>query len=260
MRSAADAGRRAAPSFVALPLLGTLRGEQVLTGDDAHYLARVVRARAGERIAATDGEGLVGSLVVVDVRPRGAEVVVRLVGACDRVPAPAPLRLLCGAPEGERGDWLVEKLAELGVTELVPVDTARGEWSRAGARSERWDRLAIAALRQSQSAWKMRIAVAQPLAGVVAGAGEGVRWLADPEGRPVHLLEAATATPITAAVGPSSGFSPEERKLLLESGFVAAGLAVNRLRTETAAVAIAAAAACRRVRSSDGDTAPGRHP
>src|SRR5258708_4700352 len=136
MRSAADAGRRAAPSFVDLPALGAIRGEHVLTGDDAHYVARVVRARAGERFTATDGEGLVGSLVVVDVRLRGAEVVVRLDGACDRVPAPAPLRLLCGAPEGERGDWLIEKLAELGVTEFVPVDTARASWSGSGVRRE----------------------------------------------------------------------------------------------------------------------------
>src|SRR2546421_812683 len=101
MRSAADA----APSFVHLPELAAIRDERALTGDAAHYLARVVRVRPGERLTATDGEGLVTALAVVDVRPR--EVVVRPEGSPERVPPPARLRLLCGAPEGERGDWLV---------------------------------------------------------------------------------------------------------------------------------------------------------
>jgi RsmE family RNA methyltransferase len=41
-------------------------------------------------------------------------------------------------------------------------------------------------------------------------------------------------------VGPSSGFSVEELKYLADNGFLPVGLASSRLRTETAAVALAA--------------------
>jgi 16S rRNA (uracil1498-N3)-methyltransferase len=237
MRSAADA----APSFVYLPELGRLHGTVALEGDEARYLAKVVRARAGEKVTATDGEGLLATLVVVESRP---EVVVEVTGT-ERVPAPPASRLLCGAPEGDRGDWMVEKLAELGVTELLPVDGVRSRWPEP-LRADRWERLAVAALRQSRSAWRMRIGPVLGLRAAVEGLGSGERWLADPAGAPVGSLAGGPGTAFTGAVGPSSGFSDEERNLLQEHGFVLAGLAPARLRTETAALAIAAHWAARR--------------
>src|SRR5258708_38532927 len=122
MRSAADA----APSFLYLPDLAARTGAFTLAGDEARYLVRVVRVRSGERVTASDGAGLLATLVCECVRP---DVVLR-VEARAQTPAPPSTRLLCGAPEGERGDWLVEKLAELGVSELVPVETQRARWSR----------------------------------------------------------------------------------------------------------------------------------
>jgi len=44
----------------------------------------------------------------------------------------------CGAPEKDRADWLVEKLAELGVSELQPLECARGGWERFAARRDRF--------------------------------------------------------------------------------------------------------------------------
>lgn len=237
MRSAADA----APSFVYLPELAGLQGTVALEGDEARYLSRVVRAREGERVTASDGEGLLATLVVVRSRP---DVVVEVTES-RRVPAPSTSRLLCGAPEGDRGDWMVEKLAELGVTELVPVDGVRARWPEP-LRADRWERLAVAALRQSRSAWRMRIAPLVGLRQAVEGLGAGERWLADPGGAPVGEQACGPGTSVTGAVGPSSGFSDEERKMLQECGFVLVGLAAARLRTETAALALAAHWAARR--------------
>ncbi|HEY6193801.1 MAG TPA: RsmE family RNA methyltransferase, partial [Candidatus Eisenbacteria bacterium] len=143
MRSAAEA----APSFLYLPELAGSAPEFSVAGDEARYLARVVRARVGERVSASDGAGLTASLIVERVHP---DVVLRVVERRFS-PARPGARLLCGAPEGDRGDWLVEKLAELGVGELTPVQTQRARWP-GPLRSERWQRLATAALRQSRSA------------------------------------------------------------------------------------------------------------
>ncbi len=147
MRSAAEA----APSFLYLPGLAETNECFTIDGEEARYATRVVRAREGEQLTATDGAGLVARLVVERVRPT---LDVR-VESRDRQPAPPRSLLLCGAPEGERGDWLVEKCAELGVTRLVPVDTERVRWPE-GHRGERWQRLAVAGLRQSRGAWLLR--------------------------------------------------------------------------------------------------------
>ena len=239
MRSAADA----APSFLYLPDLAARPGEFTLDGEEARYLARVVRARGGERVTASDGAGSLATLVVERARP---EVVLRVVERWT-VPARARTRLLCGAPEGERGDWLVEKLAELGVSELVPVETQRTRWP-ATHRRERWERLATAALRQSRAAWRLRIAAAVELGAGLAGIGAGERWLADPRGTPGAGMSVRPDQPMTGAVGPSSGFSDDELKLLASNGFVSVRLAPIRLRTETAAVALAALWAAGRAR------------
>jgi 16S rRNA (uracil1498-N3)-methyltransferase len=234
----------AAPSFVHLPDLAAGGDEIVLSGDEAHYVSRVVRARAGERLHATDGAGLTATL---EVLAAGAETRVRVL-ARERHERAARLEIWCGVPEGDRADWLVEKLGELGVAALVPVDCARASWGRS-VRHERWERLAIAAMRQSRSPWKLELAAARPLGdSLPALAPGGLRRLADPLGGapdPDAWTSADGGTVV--AVGPSSGFDASELKRLSEYGFTPVRLAQARLRTETAALAVGSlwAAACR---------------
>jgi len=238
MPSAADA----APSFLYLPQLAGSPETFTLGQEDARYISRVVRAKPGERLTASDGAGCVAELVIETVRP---DVFVRVVRR-ERLAEAAPRVLLCGAPEGERGDWMVEKCAELGVTRFVPVHAERAQWPE-GTRVDRWGRLAVAALRQSQAARLMGVESPVPLAAAVASLAAGERWLADPSGTGPGEPTSAADRPICGAIGPASGFSVEERKYLADNGFLPVALASSRLRTETAAVAMAAIWAVRGV-------------
>jgi 16S rRNA (uracil1498-N3)-methyltransferase len=232
MRSAAEA----APAHLHLPQLAGAPERFELPAEEARYVARVVRARAGGTLRASDGAGTLAVLELEVVRPAP---VVRVVSR-RFVAAPEPRVLLCGAPEGERGDWLVEKLAELGVTRLAPVDTARDAWP-AGDRSERWRRLAVAALRQSRSAWLMAVSVPAGLEQALAaleGLPGGGRWLAEPGGGAPR--SGRGRGPLAGAVGGAGGFTPGERRRLEAAGFESVALARCRLRAETAAVAMAA--------------------
>lgn len=233
MRSAADG----APSFVHLPGLASAAGEIVIEGAEAHYLRRVVRVRAGETVTGSDGAGTLAELLVREA----GEVVRAEVRARHAVARATSLELWCGAPEGDRADWLVEKLGELGVATLRPVDCERGRWDRASRRAERWERLAVAAMRQSRSAFRLAILPSGPLAEALAGgAVPGPAFLADPGGRPFAHGPGAGPQSVRVAVGPSGGFSEGELKRLEDNGFVPTRLAESRLRTETAALAIAA--------------------
>lgn len=225
-----------APAFVHLPELRAAGDRLAIAGEAAHYLGRVVRVRPGESVTATDGRGLVAALTIEHVGPA---IDARITARRD-VARESTLELWCGAPEGERGDWLVEKLAELGVAALRPVSFARGAWDRPDARRERWDRLAVAALRQSCSAWRLEVLPAVPLREALAGAGSAAaRWLCRPGGRPPDALRQRPGHTV-AVVGPSSGFEDDELKLLQESGFESLSLAGGRLRTETAGMCVAA--------------------
>jgi len=220
------------PAPLWLPDLPGPGAEWSLERDDAHYVARVCRAAVGEKLEATDGAGTRASLKVLAVR---GEVRVRMESS-RREAAPARVTVACGAPEQDRADWLVEKLAELGVTEFQPLDCARARWERFDSRRERFGRLAIAALRQSRRAWRLAILdPVEPAAWLAGLAPEGRRWLADPGGGEVGLPD--LGGPQAAAVGPSPGFSDPERQLFADAGFQSVRLSAGRLRTETAAVA-----------------------
>jgi 16S rRNA (uracil1498-N3)-methyltransferase len=236
MRSAADG----APSFVHVPGLAQAGGEIAIEGEEAHYLRRVVRIRPGEVVTASDGRGALAELRVLE--PLAASDVVRAeVLARRRVERGPGLDLWCGAPQGDRADWLVEKLAELGVASFQPLDCERGGWERAERRAERWRRLAVAAMRQSRSAFVLSIAAPVGLdQALAARQPTGRAYLADPEGEALRAAAPAGLEPVTAAVGPSSGFSAAEINRLRDKGFAPIRLTANRLRTETAALAMAA--------------------
>jgi len=224
----------AAPALLYLPGLPQAGTRFDLDPAEAHYVARVCRARAGERVEATDGRGARALLRLVEVRAG----VVAEVESVTREPAPRRSWLLCGAPEGERADWLVEKLAELGVERFVPVDAARGHWKGGSGRRARWQRLAIAALRQSRRCHLLGVeepvSLAQALASLPAG---GSRWLADPAGFAASPRALAGEEPAIGLVGPSAGLDDGERAAALGAGFQPVRLADARLRTETAALA-----------------------
>ncbi len=215
-----------------LEALGALGETIELDAEESRYVARVCRARLHATLSATDGRGGLARLRIVTLGARVRAVFEHL----EERPRAREAMLWCGAPEGTRADWMVEKLAELGVSALQPLQCARGTWNATPARLERWSRLAGAALKQSRQAWRMRILEPAGIEAVLAGAtGRASKWIADPEGpRPGREADLEHSIGV---IGPSGGFDPAETRLFEASGFRAMSLASSRLRTETAAIA-----------------------
>ena len=220
----------ATPSFVLVAALGPPGATLTLDQAESRYVARVCRAREGETLAATDGRGALARATILATRPY---VTVRI-DSLDRAHAARAATIWCGAPEGSRADWLVEKLAELGVSCLQPIDCARAAWEGGAARLARYRRLAEAALRQSRRTRLMQIETPRPLADMIGTAPAGQLWLADPDGDR-NAIPASDGLSIVA-VGPAEGFDAGERDSLVAAGFRPISLSDGRLRTETAAV------------------------
>lgn len=224
----------AAPSFLLLPELAEAGARLTLPEPEAHYLTRVCRARPGDRVSATDGRGARATVrLLADDRPAAVEV-----ESCDRRPRTRTAWMLAGPPEGERGDWLVEKLGELGVDVFQPVDCERAAWAARRERTERWRRLAVAALRQSRRRFLLEIRPPRPLEDLLRDLPPTpARWVADPAGGPASGVVAPPEGLAIGLIGPSAGLAPRELELVLEAGFSRMALSDSRLRTETAAMA-----------------------
>ncbi|MGH9047273.1 MAG: RsmE family RNA methyltransferase [Acidimicrobiales bacterium] len=216
---AASARRVAAQVFVDDP------GSPDLGADDAHHLSRVLRLEKGELVIAADG--------------RGTSVLCRYVGTgleptatAEFVARRTPSITVGFAPvKGDRPEWAVQKLTELGVDAIVPLLSERSvvRWpAERGVRAaERLRRVSREAAAQSRQAWLPELTDPMSLHAFVEDFGAGAVALADPDGDLPTL-----GTP-TIAIGPEGGWGDSERSL----GLAMVRLATGVLRAETAAVA-----------------------
>src|SRR5262249_18809874 len=99
-------------------------GAVELTGAEAHHLATVRRFRAGDAVCLFTGAGRECASRVVHVERRRIALEVINVASPERE-LPFALELAAPLPKGDRGQFLVEKLTELGVTRCVPLTTER---------------------------------------------------------------------------------------------------------------------------------------
>ena len=194
-----------------------------LAEETEHHLRRVLRLRDGAPVSITDGVGRwrlaavntgsgsfqIEPTSVVQTEQRGAEVDVAVV-----------------TPKGERVDWLVQKVTELGADRIVLLEAehsvVRWKPERANKQLQRLQRIADEACRQSRRVWRLEVTGPVQAASVLAS-----YVVAEPGGRRISSGDTAIA------IGPEGGWSATE--LELAAGRI--DLGPNILRTETAAVA-----------------------
>jgi len=220
-----------------------------LLGGEARHLARVMRLGVGDEVELFDGSGREFTARIEAVGRDEVELSVLEQREIDRE-LPFSLVLAVALPKGDRQKWLVEKLVELGVTELVPLETARGVAQPGPQAVERLRRGVIEAGKQCGRNRLMRIG---PPRGLEEFAREAsarkefaeVRLLLHPDppsARGIGLLPVPRAS-VAAMVGPEGGFTPEELALAERHGWRRVSLGPRILRIETAAIALAAALA-----------------
>lgn len=196
----------------------------LLDDDDAHHLTRVLRLRPGEVVTASDGAG---GLRRCRWAGKGR---LEPDGEVQRHPRPTPvLTVGVALTKGEKPEWAVQRLTEVGVDRIVPFVAARSvvRWSadRAARHTTRLRAVARAAAMQSRRVWLPEVPVPVRFADVV-GEMSGSAALAHPDGGAPSLARPAIL------VGPEGGFDEAE----LAGSLPRVRLGEHVLRAETAAV------------------------
>ncbi len=203
--------------------------QPVMSDDDRHHLARVRRLRPGETVVAADGRGRWVSCRFRDGAPGDGALEVD--GAVEVENRPGPALTVAFAPaKGDRPEWAVQKLTELGIDTIVVFRAARSvvRWDEARSERavERLRRVAREAAAQCRQVWLPEVGTEPSMAAIVERLGSRGVGMADPGGSAPSLR-----CPVLA-VGPEGGWSDEERAL----GAAPIGLGPYILRAETAAV------------------------
>jgi 16S rRNA (uracil1498-N3)-methyltransferase len=216
--------------------------ELTLDSEQAHYLGRTLRLRAGESLAVFNAESGEFAATIESIGKSSATLVV---GDHRETATESPLRvhLVQGVSRGERMDFVVQKATELGVKRITPVLTEYGVVKLSGSRAEKrrdhWQKVAQSACEQSGRTRPPLIEVPVPLKtwfGATTSEADVDLILKPGAGTPMASLTAPSKK-VCLLIGPEGGFSDVEYDDAEVSGFVAVSLGPRVLRTETAALA-----------------------
>lgn len=221
-----------------------------LDADESRHLLRVFRAETGALFDATDGAGTRYHCRLAEDHhgEARAEIVSREAGAGELA---GSIHLLVGLPDMHAAETIVEHAVPLGVSSILFAACRRsGREALSESRLERLGRIAVAGVKQSLRSNLPAIGSFASLGAALAAGGPGLRLLADSEGGAISSLveewrAALYETPqpiVNLAIGPPGAFDDGELADLRRVGFLPISLGPNRLTTETASIALLAAA------------------
>ncbi len=213
-----------------------------LSADESKHISKVLRIREGESIEVCDSSGraYVAKVLSLDVNVE-AEIL-------EEIENNEPSRkvvLFQSLSKGTKMDLVIQKAVELGVSEIVPVET---EFSVVKIKDEnskiiRWNRIAVEAVKQCKRS-------------VVPKVHEPVKF-----DTAMHMMSDYDLSVIAyerdkentydnyfnedinsvgIMIGPEGGFSPAEISKARDMGVKTTTLGKRILRTETAAIALLA--------------------
>ena len=235
---------RAAPWFIAPQQLWR-EGQISLPPEESRHAVAVLRVTPPDVITITNGEGVVARCAVSKASEDRLEA--EILEMSHHPPTRPALAVYQAVAKGTKLDGLVQQLAELGVTELVPFESSRAvtRWDDAkSARvSDRWTAIARSAAKQSRNPWVLEVGRKVTFAGLVERIGREPLVIALWEEAQLPLRTAlhSDAPRVAVIVGPEGGLTEQETDELADAGALLVSLGPRILRTEHAAAATAAA-------------------
>ena len=212
-------------------------GEYRLDGAEAHHLVAVRRFVTGDRITLFNGDGNEYAAEIASVGKKVVVVNVLSAAPVDRE-LPFPLVIASALPKGDRADYLIEKLTELGVSRFVPLIAARSVVIPKESVVAKFSRAVIEASKQCGR--NRLMVIDSPLEWPVFLAGVDYpteRILFHPSASDSRWAPTPAKGAI-AAIGPEGGFTDDEVAIAVGAGWKVASLG-PRLRVETAATVAA---------------------
>lgn len=187
---------------------------------------------AGEKFMLTNGKGLMATAAIVQADKK--QLTVNLL---DNEAQPLPTRRLAIGisllKNAARFEWMLEKVTEIGITEIYPLITERTE--RQHFRKERFGQILVSASLQSQRFHFPLLHDPLKLEQLALTSSFNQKFIAHCMDGQREKLVGVQGDGILL-IGPEGDFTAYEVALALENGYVPVSLGESRLRTETAGI------------------------
>lgn len=210
-----------------------------LDRSESHHCINVLRFKEQDIINVMDGKGTMSTARILKADPEQVKLEIlsseKKYGKKDYY-----LHIAIAPPKNiARFEWFLEKSTEIGIDEISPVFTNRSE--RLNLRSDRLNKIMLAAVKQSRKAYLPVLNRALPYTEFVAKQKAPDKFIAycGNEVKDYLINIKACKNNILVLIGPEGDFTSDEIELALDNAFIPVSLGNNLLRTETAGVVAA---------------------
>jgi len=212
-----------------------------ITGDEHHHIANVFRHQVGDIITLVNGKGLFATGNITQIDKKSLQVDITDLSFFLK----KPYEIACAfSLLKEKNDlWIVEKLTELGVTDLFPFISTNSVKNLKANTTEKMLKTAISAIKQCENPWLPNIHPPTTLHKLISEILPPTHYvpLVASERKPIlTLCEYITDFPrenICLIIGPEGGFTPEEFITFDSLCIPQVRICDLTLRAETAAIA-----------------------
>ena len=217
-----------------------------ITGDDAHHLANVMRAKAGDTVIVADGSGREAIVKVSSLSKN--EISAEILELRESVSEPrVRITIAQAMPKADKMETIIQKGTEIGAAGFIPFNSERTivqyDAKKEHKRLERWSKISKEAAEQAHRgripdiapvcSWKELLGLAEK--------ADAAFFCYEKESNLTlrkHLdrLKIEEKANIMLIIGPEGGFSEKEAREAEEAGCLTVSLGRRILRTETAAL------------------------
>lgn len=218
-----------------------------IRGTDVNHIQNVLRMKEGEELWVSDGSGKEYCCEIETLDREEALLHIRYAQEPE-YELPSRLYLFQGLPRADKMELIIQKAVELGVYEIIPVETRRSVVKLAEGRAEkktaRWQQISESAAKQSRRMLVPRVEnVLSFSQALELGKKLDVCLI------PYELAKGMGETRETLSrirpgqsvgifIGPEGGFEEREVEMAVKAGAVPITLGRRILRTETAGLAV----------------------
>jgi len=212
----------------------------VLSAEESHHLARVLRVETGQELTLFDGEGVRAQAVVKEVTKQA--LTAQITSRESIEPPAVEITLIQAICKANRFEMILQKATELGVRIIQPVITQNGSLPTAKMKklAERGEAIIRNAAQQCGSAWLPKLLPLKPLSKTSFESDVTLVGSLHPNAKPFkeafQCLEKDETQTAALLIGPEGDFTEEERGAAVEAGAIPVTFGKQILRTETAAI------------------------
>lgn len=211
-----------------------------LSPEESHHALRVLRLQAGDLISVSQGDGKVYRAQLTGGTPKEATFEIEELLREEKKPS---LKIaMAPTKSNDRFEFFLEKATELGIAEITPLLCHHSE--RKVYKEQRGEKIILSAVKQSKKGYFPKLNQLTRFADFLNHIKEHEAYIAHLNQAEYYRLNGIDlSNECWVLIGPEGDFSDQEISLALKQGIKSLTLGNEILRTETAGIYVAAAAA-----------------